>query len=497
MATLQTLPEAATLLPPVGASGGATLAARSFFYSVFKHRRLVIGVFLLVFLASAIVALLRPRTWRATTKVLVKVGEAVQLAPAEAPSRSINVPLNPDVVAGEVEIVKGLEVLEEAVTRAGITPEPGTSLAEMVNKMQLALTVAPAPGSNVLQISYLGRNPDRAARLVNTLTDVYVEHHNRAYANEGVHSFYADQLRILESEMKSAQHRLRAYLRRTKVVDVDQEIRILNQDLQDADKALRVHREKMLGAERKRIEVIAQIERTPTHIPYSEEYRANPTVQTFKDRLAGLEIERYQALERYLPDDRHIRDKDEEIASVRARLLEEKERVLNVQTVQENEIHRELQRNLLTIEAALAELREREAPMAEHVSALKKQVHDLRDERFMINNLKQVADEKAYAFDLYWRKQEEARISEAMKNQSIVNVAVVERATPPIEPENGLLLPLLTGLLSGLIVGAGMAVAVEYLNRRLRFEEEVERYLELPVLAVIPELHATSDIARG
>src|SRR5438552_727290 len=179
MATIQTLPEAATLLPAASASGAPALAARSFFYSVFKHRRLVIGVFLLVFVASATMALLRPRTWRATTKVLVKVGEAVQLAPAEAPSRSINVPLNPDVIAGEAEIVKSRQVFEEAVARVGIKPESGTSLGEMISKMQMALTVAPAPGANVPQISYLRRYPDRAARLANTLTDVYVHHHNR------------------------------------------------------------------------------------------------------------------------------------------------------------------------------------------------------------------------------------------------------------------------------------------------------------------------------
>jgi len=82
-------------------------------------------------------------------------------------------------------------------------------------------------------------------------------------------------------------------------------------------------------------------------------------------------------------------------------------------------------------------------------------------------------------------------------NGSIVNVTVVERATAPLEPENGLLMPLLIGLMSGLLVGAGMAIAVEYLNRRLRFEEEVERYLELPVLAVIPELHTAPDVAHG
>src|SRR2546430_12594839 len=133
MAMLQTLPEAATLLPPAGA-GAPVLAARSFFYSVFKHRRLVIGIFLLVFLVSATVALLRPRTWRATTKVLVKVGEAVQLAPAEAPSRSVNVPLNPDVVAGEAEIVKGRQGLEEAVGRTRGLAEPRTRLAQMVSQ---------------------------------------------------------------------------------------------------------------------------------------------------------------------------------------------------------------------------------------------------------------------------------------------------------------------------------------------------------------------------
>ena len=50
---------------------------------------------------------------------------------------------------------------------------------------------------------------------------------------------------------------------------------------------------------------------------------------------------------------------------------------------------------------------------------------------------------------------------------------------------------------SGIGLATAMAVAVEYVNRRLRFEEEVERYLELPVLAVIPDLETTADIARA
>src|SRR5262245_64429096 len=87
MATLQTLPDATTFLPQPASPGLTTLAARSFFYAVFKHSRLVVGTFLLIFLAAAVSAVLRPSSWRANTKVLAKLGETVQLAPAEQPSR--------------------------------------------------------------------------------------------------------------------------------------------------------------------------------------------------------------------------------------------------------------------------------------------------------------------------------------------------------------------------------------------------------------------------
>ncbi len=55
---------------------------------------------------------------------------------------------------------------------------------------------------------------------------------------------------------------------------------------------------------------------------------------------------------------------------------------------------------------------------------------------------------------------------------------------------------MLLGIMGGLALSTPMAVAIEFLSRRLRFEEEVERYLELPVLAVIPDLETTPDLAH-
>ena len=495
MATLQTLPDVTTVLPS-GSAGASAFAARAFLYAIFKHRRLVIGVWLLVFVASAISAWIRPSTWRATSKVMVKLGETVQLAPAEAPSKSYALPLSPQVVNTEAEIVKSREVLDEAVRRLGIVPEGDTSPEEMLAGMSLALSVQPTPSSNVLQISYVGRDPKRASRMVNAITDVYLDHHNRVYSNAGVHSFYTEQLGILKEQMKESQRRLRGYLRKGKVVDADQEIHLLNQDVIEQDKGLQAHRLKIKGVDRKLVEVHAQLERTPSQVPYSEEFLSNPTIQTYKDRMAQLEIEHGQLLQRYVPNDRFVQDKEAEIANVRRRITEEKERVLSKQTIQQNEVFRQLQGNDLTFQTMLADLHAREPGLVGRLQKTRDRLHSLRDMRFKIENMKQDADQKEYAFDLYWRKQEEARTTEAMKNQSMVAVSIVEHAIPPLDPVNGPLLPLLLGLIGGIGLATAMAVAVEYLNRRLRFEEEVERYLELPVLAVIPDLETQPSIAQ-
>lgn len=493
MATLQTLPDA-TLVPAGISTPERTLAPRKILYAVFKHQRLVLGVFALVFLTFAIVGFTRPKVWRANTKVMVKLGETVQLAPAEAPSRSIALPLNAEVVNTEAEIVRSRDVVAEAVTRLGIKPESG-SLEELINSLRLALTVAPTPQSNMLTISYLGKDPQRAARMVNTITDVYLERHADVYRNEGVHTFYTQQLTILEKEMKEAQDKMRTYLRDNNIIDIDQEMAILNQDVQEQEKGYKAHLAKVGGTERKLEEVQSQMEHTPIQVPFEEEWLANPTSQTFKDKLAGLEIERYQLLQRYMPGDRHVLDKDAEIASIKKRIGEERVQILGKQTIQRNELHRELERNQKTLQVLLADLHERAEPLRARLEATKVRLGELRDKRFAVHNLKQMADEKAYAFDLYFKKQEEARITEAMKDHNMVNVSVVERATPPLDPENSPLLPLAVGLVIGVALAGAMAVGIEFLNRTLRFEEEVERHLELPVLAVIPDLKSLPDVA--
>jgi capsular polysaccharide biosynthesis protein len=89
--------------------------------------------------------------------------------------------------------------------------------------------------------------------------------------------------------------------------------------------------------------------------------------------------------------------------------------------------------------------------------------------------------------DLFERRQQEASISEAMDQERLVNVSVVERPKLPLPPSTNRSTPIYLALLSGVAVALGGAFGWEYLNRTMRFERDVERSLGVPVLGTIPE----------
>jgi capsular polysaccharide biosynthesis protein len=83
-------------------------------------------------------------------------------------------------------------------------------------------------------------------------------------------------------------------------------------------------------------------------------------------------------------------------------------------------------------------------------------------------------------------KYEEYRIAEAVK---AAGVTVIDRAiTPrsPVKPKKKLNVAI--GGFLGVFVGLGLVFVLEFLDTTLKSAEDVERWLELPVLGRIPEV---------
>jgi hypothetical protein len=90
-------------------------------------------------------------------------------------------------------------------------------------------------------------------------------------------------------------------------------------------------------------------------------------------------------------------------------------------------------------------------------------------------------------YQLYARKQEEARIADALDEKKISNVAIAEPARAPILPARpNRPLIIATGLILGLLLSAGSVVSLEFFRTTVNTPAELERLSGYPVLAALP-----------
>lgn len=78
---------------------------------------------------------------------------------------------------------------------------------------------------------------------------------------------------------------------------------------------------------------------------------------------------------------------------------------------------------------------------------------------------------------------------ELMKRMKDPGVSIVEHASPPDQPISPKTkLSLMLGAVVGLALGLGTAFFLEYIDNTIKRDEDVERYLDLPLVGIIPKI---------
>jgi uncharacterized protein involved in exopolysaccharide biosynthesis len=95
-------------------------------------------------------------------------------------------------------------------------------------------------------------------------------------------------------------------------------------------------------------------------------------------------------------------------------------------------------------------------------------------------------DQKNYK--MFLSKYEQTTISNAMDEEGMSNIRIVEPAYTPIRPMEGKRrMAVIMSMIFGLIGGIGLAYLLELLSPTIDTKKDVEKYLGVPVLAVVPE----------
>jgi capsular exopolysaccharide synthesis family protein len=136
---------------------------------------------------------------------------------------------------------------------------------------------------------------------------------------------------------------------------------------------------------------------------------------------------------------------------------------------------------------------------AEHETFLKRQIADAESNSLQVAKdtseyeiYKTRAETKKRIIDVINKAMSEVQLGASMLSN---NVSVLDEATPPLYPvKPRKRMNLLIGAVFGLFLGIAAAFFLDYLDNTFRTPEDIEKYLGLAVLGVIPKLEGREGL---
>jgi succinoglycan biosynthesis transport protein ExoP len=335
------------------------------------------------------------------------------------------------------------------------------------------VTVKSVKDSRLAIITVSDHKPQRAALIANTTADTYIEY-NLDYKLEGARSamaWLAEQEGDLKRELERAEMSLYKFKkdRNLLAVSLDDKQSMLSANLASVNAKLTDLRIRILELDSKR----RIIEHARTNIAEEEtipEIREKDTIRDLRAAFIQQSKESADLSSKYGPEHPKIKALASQMETTRKIYVAEIDGVL------------------ATFEKAYRALVDNERGLRAMMDSQKKEAIELSKIEVEYKPLQRAADQNTKMYGLIASRQKEIDITGPMKTN---NVRILERAIVPDSPVRPKPVQnLLLGLLIGLATGVALAFAIEALDNTLKTQADVEQFLGVPVLGLVPIIGA-------
>jgi uncharacterized protein involved in exopolysaccharide biosynthesis len=460
----------------------------------------MIGSFTLALVAMMALALFSAR-YESHFKVLLRRGRFDPVASAEAASAmDVSRPeISEEELNSEVELLRDEDLLKQVVLMAGLIPA-GTpdstrerEIEHAARRLGRRLDVEALKKSNLIQVSYKDSDPQRGARIMTALSTAYVNKHANLQRPSGEIQFFDRQTEESAKRLHHSETEIVNFTRASGVVSAAMERDIALQRLGEADAVNRQIDQDRVETEHSIASLKEQMKAFPSRSVTLKRWTDNPELlEKLKTHLLELQLQRTDLLTRYQPSYRPVQEIDLQIEQAKASIASEALTPVRDETTDKDPNYEWARMELEKAEVHLQGLRAKENDAAAQAASLRTTAQQLQarsiDQQDLIRTAK--ADEDAYL--LYRHKREEARISDALDAQRILNVAIVEPPAAAALPNHSIAFYLALAFGLSIMFAVGVAFAAEYFDSTVRTPGEAQRLLAVPVLAWLPAVELES-----
>jgi uncharacterized protein involved in exopolysaccharide biosynthesis len=495
-----------------GASGEERLPTlRDIATPLFRHPKLVLVTFVGLLLATVVGTVLLPKQYyQAKMKILVK---RERVDAAVTPGRDA-VMTNPGGVTeeelnSEVELLKSRDLLEKVVVTCNLQESRSShfwdrllspagsggaegsekQISQAVLELENKLQVEPLKKTDLIQVTYDSPDPQLAARVLRTLSNLYLEKTVAVHRPPGAFEFFQEESQHYDQELQAAEAQLAKFDLEKGVADPQLEKQIALQKLSEFEATFNATQVAIKETEKRTRVVEEQLASTPAQTVSQVRSSENPyLMQQLRSTLLELELKRTALLEKFKPDYRPVQEVEKQIAETRETIAGAEKTPDREETTDRNPSYEWLQSERTKSNAELASLQARGAETQSVMRQYRERLGVIDVNGATQDNLVREVKEAEGNDLLYKQKREEARIGDALDRQRIVNVAIAEAATvPALAVHAHWALTLLLGTLLACLGSPGVAFVVDYFDPSLRTPDELRDILQIPVLAALPK----------
>jgi uncharacterized protein involved in exopolysaccharide biosynthesis len=474
---------------------------RDFLAVCFRQRRLTVRSFLGIFSLALLLALVMPRKYVAQMKILVRHErvESVVSPERESPVLWSN-QVTEEELQSEAELIKSRDLLGKVVVACNLQNPSGRSfwsmgrdseeerIARAVLKLEKELSVEPIKLTNLIGVSYQSTDPQMVAKVLNSLASLYLDKHLAMHRAPGEFEFFHQQAEQYRKALTSAQEKLMAFTQQQGVVNPAVEADISVHKLAELEAESKAAKATIAGTTQRIATLESQLETIPKRETKEIRTSDNPQLmQTLKSRLLELELKHTELLTKFEPTYRPVQEVEKELAQTRAAIDAAEKAPLRDETTDRDPTYEALRSDLAKAKTELAESQAHDNAMSSMIHAYRVESQLLNREQVVHEDLQRTAKADEENYLLYLRKEEEARISDALDRQRFSNVVVAEPATVPLKPQSRAILTLGIGGLTAALLSVLLALIADRWDPSFRTPREVEGFLGSPVLAALPK----------
>lgn len=367
-------------------------------------------------------------------------------------------------------IIKSIPIMEFVAKRMGLideklTPEEIRKEARYINRVlgiRNQVSTSIEGYTNIVNIEVVDSDPKFAQRLANTTAEVYKEQ-NTLEKNKRIieaKKYIENQLVVVEEKLKVAQENLRAFREKNRLVTIESEtgetLRLLNESEKEYAYAKQ---------EKAEIESLINELKKQRILPkesvegfYAE--KVGPIFSSLNTKLVDLYAQRDLLLLDYNTNHPEIQRMDVQINKITSNMI--------------NHLNDQVKR-----------LVEREQFLSDQIVKMKEKFNVLPRLGFELERIEHELDTNKNLYTSLKEKHQEVLISDAEK---IEEVSIVRPALEPCLPINPptTMRTAAIGTIVGLILGLVIAFIFETMDTSIGTIEDVEGFLGVPVLGVIP-----------